>query len=146
MFELLIVISVVVILGTGGTGFYQSFAQDVELKSTVRIMGADLRYVQSKSMGRIDDVKWGVHFVNAGSARHYYELFSTPTNYADGSMLVAATTTLPSGLTFSDPSSNTSKDIIFNKVSGTTTALSTISVTSQGRTQTVTVSALGTIY
>ncbi len=144
MFELLIVLSIVAVLGGGGVGFYQNFSKDVELKTTMRVINADLRTARAKSMARQDDLKWGVHFVNDGANPHYYELFSTPTDYANASMSVSATTTLSKGLTFSDPSSGT-KDIIFYKVAGTTTA-STVGVTSSAGTQTLTISALGTIY
>lgn len=146
LLELLIVISILVALTTGGTGFYQNFMRDVEIKTVARTISADLRTARAKSMARTDDLKWGIRFVNTSTASHYYEIFSTPTDYTSASKSVSATTTLSKGITFSDPSSDTTRDIIFYKVAGTTTASSVGVISTSGGTQTVTVSALGTIY
>jgi prepilin-type N-terminal cleavage/methylation domain-containing protein len=141
--ELLIVISIIAILLAGGTGFYHGFSKTVALTSAAKTIRADLRYMRSKSMARESDLAWGAHFVN-GTA-DYYELFSTPTTYADGSMVVMATTTLPGGVAFFAPGEGTTQDIIFNKVAGTTTA-ATVGVSFGDLDDTITVSVLGAIY
>lgn len=143
LLELLIVIAIIAILGTVGSGYYRGFIKNVEIQSVSKTLAGDLRQVRSKSMIGEDGVKWGAHFVNVNGGDQYYELFSTPTNYAGGT--VTATTTLSKGLIFSDPSADSSKDIIFTKISGTTTA-STIVIVSEGSYATTTVSSIGSIY
>lgn len=141
--ELVITIAVLAVLVGVGSGFYRGITKNAGLTTIARTMSADLRYMQSKSMAGESGLKWGVHFVN--DTTDYYELFSTPTVYADVSMTVNATTTLPTGISFSDPSDSTNEDIIFTKISGTTTVAS-ISIISDGLTQTINVSGIGTIY
>lgn len=145
LLELLIVMAITVILAAAGSGMYRSFGKSVELSSTSQEMAASLRHMQSKAMTGEGGFKWGVHFVNT-TTDDYYVLFSTSgTTFADGTTVSVATTTLSKTITFSDPSSGTSKDIIFNKISGTTTA-ATVVIGSEGLTQTVNVSSIGTIY
>lgn len=145
MLELLIVMALVVTLATIGSGMYRNFGKSVELSSTAQEIAADLRHMQSKAMVGEGGFKWGGHFVN-GAPDDYYVLFSTSgTTYADGTTVSIATTTLSKTISFSDPADSTSKDIIFNKISGTTT-VATISVTSEGLIQTVNISSVGTIY
>ncbi len=145
LLELLIVIAILVTMATIGSGMYRSFGKNVELSSTAQEIAADLRHMQSKAMAGEEGFKWGGHFVNA-TPDDYYVLFSTSgASYSDGGTVSIATTTLSKTIAFSDPADSTSKDIIFNKISGTTTA-ATVSVTSEGLTQTVNISSVGTIY
>ncbi|KKU81350.1 MAG: General secretion pathway protein H [Parcubacteria group bacterium GW2011_GWA1_47_8] len=141
LLELLIVLAIIAILAAMGSGFYRGYVKNVESQSTVRTIIAEMKHTRSKAMIGEDGYKWGVHFVNGTS--DYYELFSTATNYAAGT--VFATTTLSNGITFSRPTEGNSIDVIFNKISGTTTA-ETVIVVSEGGTQTITVSSIGTIY
>ena len=145
LLELLIVMSILVILMTVGSGMYRNFGKSVELSSTAQVISADLRHMQSKAMTGEGGFKWGAHFVNT-TPDDYYVLFSTSgASFDDASTVSVATTTLSKTITFSDPADSVSKDVIFNKISGTTTA-ATVSVVSEGLTQTVNVSSLGTIY
>jgi hypothetical protein len=80
-----------------------------------------------------------VHFVKDAGG-DYYTLFST-----DGiNSTTTATTTLSSGITFADPAVGY-KDIIFNKITGNTTATTT-SIALEGVVATTTVSSIGTVY
>ena len=145
MLELLIVLAIIVSIAAAGSGMYRNFGKSVELSSTSQVISADLRQMQAKAMAGEGGFKWGGHFVNA-TPDDYYVLFSTSgATYADGTTVSVATTTLSKTIAFSDPSDSTFKDIIFNKISGTTTT-ATISITSEGLTQTVNVSSVGTIY
>jgi prepilin-type N-terminal cleavage/methylation domain-containing protein len=145
LLELLIVMAIIVTMATVGSGMYRNFGKSVELSSTAQVISADMRQMQAKAMAGEGGFKWGAHFVNT-TPDDYYVLFSTSgTTYADASTVSTATTTLAKTITFSDPADSTSKDIIFNKISGTTTA-ATVSVVSEGLTQTVNVSSVGTIY
>jgi len=145
LLELLIVMAIIALLGTAGVGYYRGFVKNVELQTVSKALAGDLRHVRSKSMIGEDGVKWGAHVVNTSGGSQYYELFSTPTNYADGSKLVISTTTLSTGLIFSDPIAGATKDIIFTKISGTTTA-ATVVVVSEGNYATTTVSSIGAVY
>ena len=144
LLELIIVVAIVGILAAGGAAAFRNSGKNVELSSVVNVLRADLKQMQSKAMIGEDGMKWGAHLVNA-TPNNYYELFSTPTNYADGGKVVTATTTLAQGISFSDPVSGQTKDIIFNKITGTTSATTTTLV-SEGLTQTITVTTIGTIY
>ncbi|MEK7460538.1 MAG: type II secretion system protein [Patescibacteria group bacterium] len=145
LLELLIVIAIVVTLAVVGSGMYRNFGKTVELSSTSQTIAADLRHMQSKAMTGEGGFKWGGHFVN-GTPDDYYVLFSTSgTTYADGTTVSVATTTLSKSITFSDPTDANFKDIIFNKISGTTTA-TTVVIISESLTQTVNISSVGAIY
>lgn len=143
LLELLIVMAVIVTLGVAGVETYRNFSKGVEISSVGQTIAADLRHMQSKAMIGEGGYKWGVHIVNG--ADDYYELFSTPTDYESGSKDVIATTTLSRGINFSDPAEGNSKDVVFSKISGTTTA-TTIGIVSEGQTQTIIISNIGTIY
>lgn len=141
LLELLIVISIMVVLLAAGSGFYRGFGKNVELSSTSQNIAADLRQMQSKAMIGDSGYKWGVRFVKNASGGDYYLLFST-----DGTnSTTTATTTLSSGITFSDPASGF-KDVVFGKITGTTTAATTTSIILEGIVATTTISALGAIY
>ena len=141
LLELILVIGIITILSVAGVGSYRGFGKSSQIKSSAQIITEDLKYAQSKAMIGSGGYKWGIHFVNSGT-QNYYETFSTQTTYANGT--TTATTTLSDKIIFSDPS-GASKDIIFSKISGNTTATS-VSITSEGLTKTINVSAIGTVY
>ena len=143
LLEVLIVIAIVAVIAAAGAGMYRSFGKNVELTSIAQTISADLRHMQGKAMTGEGGLKWGARFWN--STDDYYELFSTPTTYSDGSRIVNATTTLSKGITFASPTEGDFTDVIFNKISGTTTA-TTVIISSEGATQTVTISGVGAIY
>lgn len=145
LLELLIVVAIIALLGAAGAGYYRGFVKSVELQSVSKTLAGDLKHVQSKSMIGEGGFKWGAHVVNTSGGSQYYELFSTPTNYADATKSVISTTTLSTGLAFADPSAGASKDIIFTKISGTTTA-ATVVVVSEGKYATTTISSIGAVY
>jgi hypothetical protein len=86
--------------------------------------------------------KWGIHFVN--TTRDYYEIFSTGTDYSDGAKVIVSTNYLGSGAQFSDPAASSSKDIIFNRISGFTSA-SSVAIFSENVAKTISVSSVGII-
>lgn len=145
LLELLIVIAIITLLGAVGSGYYRGFIKNVEIQSVSKTLEGDLKHMRSKSMIGEGGVMWGAHIVNTSEGDQYYELFSTPTNYADIAKDVISTTTLSVGLSFSDPGAGASKDIIFTKISGTTTA-TTVVVVSEGTYATTTVSSIGGVY
>ncbi len=143
LLEVLITMAILVILGTAGVGGYRTYGKNVEVTSLSQSISSELRLMQARSMAGESGFKWGIHFVN-GAASDYYELFSTPTTYVSASTTVSATTTLPKSVTFSDPDVGQSKDIIFDKISGNTTATS-VTVISEGISKIIQVSAIGTL-
>ncbi len=142
LLELLLVTSIIALLGAAGVGSYRGLVKNVEVQSVAKTLASDLRQMRSKSMAGEGSVKWGVHIINVNGGEQSYELFSTPTNYPAGTVVVK--TILSPGLMFSDPAAGISKDIIFSKISGTTTP-ATVSIISEGVTQTLTVSSIGAI-
>lgn len=139
LLELLIVIAIIAIIAVVGSDSYRNYVKTVELRTTARTIVADLGQVRSKAMTGDGGYKWGVHFINGTD--DYYELFSTDGTYST----TTATTTLSKSITFSSPTEGNTTNIIFNKISGTTTA-ATVIITSEGATQTVTVNETGAIY
>lgn len=145
LIELLLVVSIIMAISAAGIAGYRNFGKHVELSSTREIITADLRQAQSKAMAGEGGVKWGAHFVN-NDASQYYELFSTGTVYGGPSAIVYATTSLAGGVVFSDPLPGMNKDILFERITGMTSVDSTISVTSENVTESVTVKTVGAIY
>lgn len=142
LLELVIVVGIIVLIGSIGAGFYTNYGRNIEINSTAETVSFDLKQAQAKSMIGQGGYLWGVHFVNG--ATDYYEIFSTPTNYSDVGKVISSTNYLPSSITFSSPASGFSTDIIFNKISGGTTA-SSVTLVSQGNTKTISISSLGGI-
>lgn len=145
LLELLMVTAIIALLAGVGSTYYRGFVKNVELQSISKTLAEDLRYARSKAMIGEGGYKWGAHVVNTASGgSQYYEIFSTPTNYAGGT--VTSTTTLSTGLTFSDPASGSNKDIIFSKISGNPAASTTVVIVSEGKYSTTTISSIGTVY
>lgn len=144
LLELLIVIAIIALLGAVGSGYYRGFIKNIELQSVTKTLKSDLKHMRSKSMIGEGGVMWGAHIVNTSGGSQYYELFSTPTNYADIAKDVLSTTTLSVGLTFADPLVGANKDIIFSKISGTTTP-ATVAIVFEGIYATTTVSSIGAV-
>ncbi len=136
--ELMIVISIVAIIGASGVAFYSNYNKTVELNSVVSTIVSDLKQSQAKAMSGVGGLKWGIHFVNGSN--DYYELFSTATDYSASTKV--STIYLPSVVVFTDPA--TTRDVIFDKISGGTTGTSII-VNSSGVSKTISVSSVGSI-
>lgn len=145
LLEILIVMAVMAIIAGIGSGFYSNYNKNIEIKSVAETLLSDLKQTQSKSMiGENDstgaNVKWGIHFVNG--VTDYYEIFSTPTDYANAGKIVTIKKYLPNGITFYDPA--TTEDIIFNRISGRTSA-TIIHIKSLTISKIFTISAIGNI-
>jgi len=143
LLELLIVIAIIVTIAVVGIGSFRNFGKGVALSSEAQILISDLKQVRSNSMIGAGGLKWGVHFVN--NVDDYYELFSTPTNYNDAEKVISVTNSLPKGITFSVPEEGYTKDIIFNKITGDTD-VETVGLYSEGVTETINITSIGTIY
>jgi hypothetical protein len=93
-------------------------------------------------MSGVENKRWGIHFVNGDS--DYYEIFSSPTDYSDVDKNIILTRFLAKGVSFLDPIPGSSKDIIFNKITGSTIENST-TLGSSNFTKEISVSSIGTI-
>jgi prepilin-type N-terminal cleavage/methylation domain-containing protein len=144
LLELMIAIGILAIVSVIAAANFAGIFHAISLTSTQKGLVTDLRGAQANAMNGEFAVKWGVHFVNG--ATQYYEVFRTPSNYADVGKVVTATTMLPASITFTDPAPSTVKDIIFDRTTGVTAASSvTVSEASSGASATVGVSAAGII-
>lgn len=142
LLELLIVFAILGVIAGIGSSFYINYNKNVEINSTAQNINFNLKQAQSKSMIGEGSFKWGIHFVNG--ATDYYEIFSTPTDYSNVLKVIAFTFYLPNNIIFTDPATSSSKDIIFNKISGSTTA-SSVTISSGSTNKTVSVSIIGGI-
>lgn len=148
LIELLLVVALLGILGTIGVGNYRNYVKNVEVTNVGKVMITDLQSMRAKSMAGEDGLKWGVRFVNTTDVSgnpDYYELFSTPTTYADAGLLIKQTTYLPGTVAFSAPSSGVNTDVIFNKITGSTSD-ATMTIGSESLSKTITVNTLGNVY
>lgn len=143
LFELLLVIAIIAILATVGSGYYRNYVKSVEFDIAAKGIIFDLKNAQAKAMASEDNVKWGIHFVNGSN--DYYELFSTSTDYSDPLKLVKSVSYLPGTVIFTNPAEASNLDIIFNKVSGASSALS-VTISFEGSSKTINVTAVGNIY
>lgn len=144
LLEILIVVAILAVLARTGVGYYRNAVRSISTDTFTEQLIFDSKQMRSKAMAGEGSLRWGVHLVNGAS--DYYELFSTPTNYAGANTTATTTVYLPSGIFFSDPLSGTNKDIIFTGISGTTTATTTIITNNEGRTKTINIGSQGTIY
>ncbi|MEK7103037.1 MAG: type II secretion system protein [Patescibacteria group bacterium] len=142
LLELMVVLGVMAVLLAATAGYYRGFSTNVELDAATRVLRADLRDVSSRATTGQDTRKWGLHLVNG--ATQYYELFSTPSNYADGAKVVYTTTRLPGNVVFTAPAPSSTLDVVFDRITGAT-SVATITLALEGKSSTITVSALGTI-
>jgi len=115
LFEILIVLAFVAIIGTIGMGYYFNYHRQTILRTTVEEMVAFLYDVQQRSIGQQDQSQWGVHFENPMDGKSFYASFK-------GSSYSSAVETrvLDGALDFSYPADGTSLDIVFNKINGRT--------------------------
>ena len=143
LLEILMVVAILAILGVSGVGYYRNLAKNVETKNFSQTLVSDLKYARSLSTSGESSLRWGVHAVNGAS--DYYEFFSSSTTYSDSSMSVSSTTTLPKGVSWVSPAESASKDIIFTRISGTTTA-DTLIINSESGNTTLTITSLGVVY
>lgn len=143
LLELLLVIGILAIITAIGSGYYRNYARNVEFDSAAKNMLFSLKKAQAKAMAGEGALKWGVHVVNGTS--DYYEIFSTPTNYADASRITSETIYISGSVALSDPSEGNSTDIIFDKISGAAAAAS-VAFSFEGSIKTITITATGNMY
>ncbi|HCI05481.1 TPA: hypothetical protein DEX28_01925 [Patescibacteria group bacterium] len=139
LLELLLGIAILALLAIFAFGSYRNYAKGIELDFTAKNIAYDLRNVRAKAMSGEGRFNWGIHFVN--SASDYYEIFSSPTNYADAGKTIQNTSFLPTTITFSIPASSSTLDVVFSRIAATTTT-TTITIVSEDVSKSINVSSL----
>lgn len=142
LLEILLVIGILVVIAAMSRDFYGSFVSGAQLDANAKTIVYDIRNTRDKAMNGQDDRRWGLHFVNGAS--DYYETFSSPTDYSDGAKTIGVTTYLRNGIILTSPAEGFNTDIMFNKISGTTTA-ATIIIKAGNDTKTISVEGQGLI-
>jgi prepilin-type N-terminal cleavage/methylation domain-containing protein len=147
LLELLLVMAIMVVLAAASTGIYLGAIRKIQLGEAGKRIIYDLKQTQANAMSNKKNQRWGVHFVNQTVGQDYYEIFSSSSTYADSSKVISSADFLPGKLEFSNPSDGLTKDIIFFKISGTTTAADAITIAdpNSGNSQTIDITAQGNI-
>lgn len=140
LLEILLVVSILAIVTTIGIGVYRNLAKRVEFEETKAVFISDMKHARAAAMSGESGLPWGIHVEN--STDDTYAIFSG-SSYASGT--VDAMITLPIGVTWTSPSEGNSTDILFSRITGTTTA-ATVILTSGDTSQTVMITAVGHIY
>jgi prepilin-type N-terminal cleavage/methylation domain-containing protein len=121
LLELLLVIAVLAVIAAMSRDSFSSFLGGAGLKDSAQMIAYDLRSTRNQAMNGANDRNWGIHFVNG--ANDYYEIFSSSTDYSDVAKEITRTDYLKNNAAFSNPPEASSLDVIFSKISGTTTAV-----------------------
>lgn len=143
--ELLIVISIFAVLAGVAVVELANFKRGTVLESSAKDIVSSLRLVHDKAMlGEDGDSNgqgdpWGIRFANSTSDT-YASFFGVA--YSGGT--VKETAYLSPPMAFGAPTEGNNTDVIFTKLSGTTTS-STITVTDGAQSKTITVDASGRI-
>ena len=122
LLELIISLAIIAIIGSlAGLGLV-IYQRSIAADSTAREITGQLRLAQRKAIsGEDGDLNgqgdsWGIRFSNS-SDDTYQVFYGTVYNSAS----TTATVYLPSSAKFTDPTEGNTKDIIFTKLTGTTT-------------------------
>ena len=122
LLELIISLAIIAIIGSlAGLGLV-NYQRSIAADSTAREITGQLRLAQRKAIsGEDGDLNgqgdsWGIRFSNS-SDDTYQVFYGTVYNSAS----TTATVYLPSSAKFTDPTEGNTKDIIFTKLTGTTT-------------------------
>lgn len=147
MLELLIVLGIFAVLAAGAAMQLATFQQGVTLESAAKDIVSALRLAHGRALlgedgdrdGKRDG--WGIRFANGTPDDIYYTFYGTAYNSAS----TTETIYLPSPVIFTSPSSGNNTDVIFAKLTGTTTQQYTVEVTDGQQTKTLTIDTSGRI-
>jgi prepilin-type N-terminal cleavage/methylation domain-containing protein len=143
LLEVLLVVSLLAMIAGFSIGIYDNYGRNMELSSAGKNIVYDLRQMRSNAAAGVDQRNWGIHLVNG--TVDYYEIFSTPTNYADAGKTIISTEYLPGTVRFTKPTESANLDFVFSNISGDTTA-DFFTIDSLGNSKTINVTTSGTIY
>jgi prepilin-type N-terminal cleavage/methylation domain-containing protein len=141
LFELIVVITITAILAAITVAIVPTVGRGRELEAERDKIVAYLRHARQKAVSQEEGRQWGVRFDNTQSATPKYMLFSGASFSS-----AAETIFLSSKVQFNDPSGGNTRDIVFVKITGTTTAASVIvALRNTGQTKTVSVNSQGVV-
>lgn len=143
LIEILLVVAILAVVAVFAAVSLRNYGKNLELEETANAIRTDLKTARAKAMAGESGMKWGVHFVNSSSG--YYELFSTPDTYANASTTTSTVTYVLGTIQFTDPAAASTKDIIFDKITGMP-ASSSVTVAFEGTSKTISVSSIGNIH
>jgi len=145
LLEMLIVVAVLAVIGALSANYLTSYQKDLNLDKDSSQIFNYLEEARNKSLAKEDNKAWGIHFENPASGSDFFELYSTDTNYAGGT--VSEKIYLSSGVVFSDPATGNSTDIQFSKLSATIVSATSVTIVSQtsNNTKTITVNTEGRV-
>lgn len=115
LIELLVTLAIAVILSAVGVVSLTSYRSGQNLKLTLSETLQTVQATQKRAITQENGAKWGVHFVNSVSGGSTYSVFSGA-SYATGTIDV--TRTLGRSITFSNPSTSGTIDVVFGGFTG----------------------------
>jgi prepilin-type N-terminal cleavage/methylation domain-containing protein len=114
LFEVLIVLAFMGVIGAVGLGYYFDYQRRTILNTTAEEVAAFLYEVQQKSIGQEGSSQWGVHFENpAGSEGAFFASFKG-SSYSSPETKIF----LDKALDFLYPADGENLDIVFSKING----------------------------
>lgn len=150
MIEVIISMTILTIIGVVGIAYLGGYRQSANVVSEAEKITAYLRQAQSRAMSGEavsgqNPTDWGVHFVNSASGTAYYAIFRGSSYSVDAS---DETIYLPKQVRFSDPVASSTKDIVFQRITGRPIATTTIilqSTISSNLTRSISINPLGQV-
>ncbi len=145
--EIVIVIAIVVVIGIFAYTNLLGGKNSTDLATATTQIVASVRQVQSESASQSQGVAWGIHFANATNTTPYYAIF-TGSSYASGTVqgkyllpptVAYVTSTLPVG---------SSEDVTFSKISGASSASTSIGlylISNPSDVQDISISSIGQV-
>lgn len=153
LLEMLIVFGILTVLASFGFLAYFGYQRAAELNANTRVAIDYLRQAQVNSQAGSDFKTWGILFTNpTGSGGDKLEFYScsaacNASGDCGGTRTIKEVYTLSSGVSFTTPADNATKDICFDKRTGKmqgtdenivlsgVTATSTVTISTNGRIQ-----------
>ena len=140
------VIALMALLATITISYYGNTVGNMNLDDAANAIIYDVRNAQAKAMNGADGNKWGTCFRNPTSGYDIYEIVSPPGVTACSGATIISTFFLPNAVVFSAPSDSNTTSVIFDKITGTTSADSTMTLAYKGQTRNIIITSSGKIY
>lgn len=147
LFEVILVLAILAIMSTISFLYLGGYKLSADLEESAGQLSSKLREAQNKSMIGENNSSWGIHFDNITSTDPFIELFygsSYPGTIVEKTYLAQ----LSPSIRFQAPSSGTSLNIVFSKITGKPASQQSAVIYSNsapGTTKTITVETSGRI-
>lgn len=139
LLEMLLVMGVLIALAAISMPMYNGYRTTVEAEEEIGKIRSTLRSAQGKASAFEENSQWGVRFTNpASGVAPFYEFFQG----ASYPGTIKETTYLSPRLMFQSPSSGTTQDVVFEKRSGKSTSVATITIIVKPRSGNVAVKSV----